>query len=173
MDGGRGAWLDDSVGAWFVIRTRTRHEQILSRDLHARGVAHFLPLIKVARTYAGRHAVVEAPLFAGHLFVRGSAEQAKSAVGNRRIAKVVHVSDQNQLDGELRNLHLALNVDTPLHPLPFLSQGVRVEVRGGPLRGLQGVIESTDQRERIILQVQVLGQAVSVEVDPTLVEVLK
>lgn len=173
MDGGRGAWLDDSVGAWFVIKTRSRHEKILSRDLRARGVAHFLPLIRVARSYAGRNALVESPLFAGHLFVRGGAEDAESAEGNRRIAEVVHVSDQDRLDGELRNLQLALNVDTPLNPFPFLSQGVRIEVRGGPLRGLQGVVESADRRDRIILAVQVLGQAVSVEVDPSLVEVLE
>jgi transcription antitermination factor NusG len=51
-----------------------------------------------------------------------------------------------------------------------LKKGVRVEVRSGPFRGLQGVIEGRASANRLILQVDLLGRAVSLEIDPTLLD---
>ncbi len=62
--------------------------------------------------------------------------------------------------------------DAPLSPFPYLRVGVRVEVRAGPFRGLKGVIEDVDHRDRIIFQVQTLGQAVSMEIDGSLLDVI-
>jgi hypothetical protein len=45
-----------------------------------------------------------------------------------------------------------------------------VEVRSGPLRGVQGLIETRLGVSRLILQVQMLGQAVVLEVDGALLE---
>jgi hypothetical protein len=43
-------------------------------------------------------------------------------------------------------------------------------VRSGPLRGLQGIIEHRGRVNRLILQVEMLGQAVSLEVEASLLD---
>jgi len=55
---------------------------------------------------------------------------------------------------------------------PFLRVGVRVEVRSGPLRGLQGLIEDRTRRNRLVLQVNMLGKAASLEIDGALLDPL-
>lgn len=173
MDGSFGGWPHEAAGSWFVIRTRSRQEKILAQDLRARGVAHFLPLITTTKFYGGRKAKVETPLFSGYLFLCGTLDEAYAADRTNRVAQIINVPNQRRLEAELRCVHIALAADAPLSPFPYLRVGVRVEVRAGPFRGLQGEIEDVTCRDRIIFQVQALGQAVSMEIDGSLLDVIE
>jgi transcription termination/antitermination protein NusG len=159
-------------GDWYVLRTRARQEKILASDLRARNVGYFLPLLRVERVYGNRRIEVEIPMFAGYLFLRGTVDDAYFADRTGRVAQIITVADQRRLDWELTNLAQVLGVETKLDPYPYLKKGVRVEVRSGPLRGLQGLVEDRARRHRLILQVDALGQAVSVELDAAVVDVI-
>ncbi|NJL30333.1 MAG: hypothetical protein HC898_01145 [Phycisphaerales bacterium] len=76
------------------------------------------------------------------------------------------------MEWEIRNLYFALSHKAALDPHPYLQVGVRVEVRAGPLKGLQGLIESRTRPDRLILQVNMLGRAMGIEVDASLLEVV-
>ncbi|MEX2386973.1 MAG: hypothetical protein WD534_03765, partial [Phycisphaeraceae bacterium] len=91
----------------------------------------------------------------------------------RRLAQIIRVADQAQIDWELSNIRLAMEQKAPVEPFPYLKKGVRAEVRAGPMRGLQGVIADRTRRDRLVLQVDMLGQAVSVEVDGSLLDPLE
>ena len=158
------------LGSWHVLHTKSRQEKVVAADLAAMGIAYYLPLVRQVRYYGRRKARVAMPLFPGYVFLRGSLEQVYAADRTRRIANIISVNAQDQLDWELKNLHLALTKDAELTPFPFLKKGVRVEVRSGPFRGLQGVIEGRASANRLILQVDLLGRAVSLEIDPTLLD---
>lgn len=160
-------------GDWFVLRTRSRQEKILADALRARGIGYFLPLVRVSRMYCGRNLLVELPVFPGYLFLRGSLEDAYFADRTRRLAQIIHVSDQGRITWELSNLAQVLATRQTLDPYPYLKKGVRVEVRSGPLRGLQGIVEDRARRDRLVLQVEALGQAVSVEIDAAIVDVFE
>ena len=73
---------------------------------------------------------------------------------------------------ELTNLRLALEAGDRIDPYPFLKKGVRVEVTSGPLRGLEGLVEERCGVHRLILQIEMLGQAVSLEIDASQLEVV-
>lgn len=49
--------------------------------------------------------------------------------------------------------------------MPFLERGRRVRVTAGPLRGLEGMVQRVKGRTRIVLNVDMIRQAVSIEVD--------
>jgi transcription antitermination factor NusG len=165
-------WSEPEVGSWFVLRTRSRQEKVISRDLDARGVVNYLPLVTCTKFYGGRKARVQVPLFPGYVFLRGSLDDAYTADRTNRVAQILHVKDQHRLDWELHNIHIALDSEASLDPFPYLRAGVRVEVRSGPFRGLQGIIEDRTRRDRLILQVETLGQAVSIEIDGSLLDVI-
>ncbi len=160
----------EAAGEWFVLHCKSRQEKALADDLAARGVPHYLPLLRQVRYYGQRKAVVDMPLFPGYVFLRGGKEQAYLADRTRRVANIIPVADQRQMDWELGNLYLALAKQAPLVEFPYLRQGVRVEVRSGPFRGLQGVVQDRLARQRILLQVDMLGRAVGLEIDGALVE---
>jgi transcription antitermination factor NusG len=158
-------------GTWFVLHTRSRQEKILSRELAARGVHHYLPLLRQVRYYNGRKAVVEEPLFPSYVFLLGTAEQAFEADRTKRVANIIRVADQSQIDWELRNLQMATEGTIPLDPYPSLTKGRRVEVRSGPFQGLQGIVEDRD-RDRLVLLVNVLGRGVSLDLHGAQVDLL-
>ena len=158
--------------SWFVVHTKSRQEKALAKELAAIRVDHYLPLARHARLHGGRKAVVEEPLFPGYVFLLGTTDQAYQADRTRRVANIIRVPDQQQFQWELGNIRLALERSATLDPYPRLVKGRRVEVTSGPFRGLQGVIEERGRDARLILQVNVLGRAVSLEIDGSQVEPL-
>lgn len=149
---------------WFVLRTRSRQEKALSTELEARGFECFLPLARHVRYHGGRRTVVMAPLIGGYVFLKGTLDEAYEADRSRRTAQLIRVADQAKLAWELSQLREAVDRGLALEPHPHLEKGTRVEVRSGPLRGIQGVVD--DRRGcRLVLQVTALGQAVSLEID--------
>ena len=166
------AWPDMSLGAWFVLRTKARQEKVLAHDLANRGISNFLPLITCTKFYGGRRARVELPLFPGYVFLHGDVDQAYEADRTRRVAQIIRVNDQHRMNDELRNIHIALGAHATLDPYPYLRAGVRVEVREGPFRGLQGIVEDRTRLDRLILLVDTLGQAVSLEIDGSLLDLV-
>ena len=164
------AQRDGRVGEWFVLHVKSRQEKALARDLQAIGICHYLPLIAQTKYYGVRKFHVKKPLFAGYLFLRGAPADAYRAHNTRRVARILSVANQPQLEWELRNLHLALSKSATLEMYPFLRRGVRVQVRSGPFRGLQGVIDKIGGRDRLILQMQMLGKASSLEIDGALLD---
>jgi transcription termination/antitermination protein NusG len=161
------------AGQWFVLHTKSRQEKAVAELLGTLRIACFLPLQGHVRFYGKRKKQVSLPLFPGYVFLRGEVEQAYTADRSKRIAGIITVADQDRLTWELRNLQFALTAQAPLDPYPYLRAGIRAEVRAGPLKGLQGLIESRTRRDRLLLQVDLLGRAVSVEVDGSLLEPLE
>jgi transcription antitermination factor NusG len=154
------------AGRWFVLHTRSRQEKIVAADLAALGIGFFFPAVHQPRMYGRRKTAVLLPMFPGYLFLRGDTDQVYQADRTRRIASVIPVPDQRRLDWELRNIHFAMTRGLTLGAAPFLEEGTAVEVVAGPLKGLQGVIEKQARPDRLVLQVQMLGRGMSVEVDP-------
>jgi transcription antitermination factor NusG len=159
-------------GQWFVLHTRSRQEKALAQDLDSLEVLSYLPLIRQVRYYGRRKFQVEEPLFPGYVFVCGSLEQAYLADRTKRVANIIQVADQARLTWELKNLSRALTQNAPLDPYPFLKIGTRVEVKSGPFRGLQGLVENRLGCDRLILEVDMLGRAVSLEMHGAILEPL-
>jgi transcriptional antiterminator RfaH len=156
--------------SWHVLQTLPRQEKALARDLAAMSVGHYLPLRIQVRSYGRRKVTTKLPLFPGYLFLRGSLDDAYSADRTGRVARIIRVNDQRQLQWELANLRRVQEVQLPLDPYPYLRKGIRVQVTSGYLKGLQGMIEDKPRPDRLILQVDMLGQAVSLEIDGALLE---
>jgi transcription antitermination factor NusG len=167
IDGDRASAPERS---WFVLHTKSRQEKILANELAARRVSHYLPLVKRHRLYGNRKAVVEEPLFPGYIFLFGTPDHAYEADRTKRVANIIRVNNQRKLEWELHNIKLALSKDAPLDPYPHLVKGRHVEVRSGPFQGLQGIIENRAKDSRLILQVDVLGRAVTLEISGAMVE---
>jgi transcription antitermination factor NusG len=155
---------EQATAVWTVLQVRSRQEKALSGNLSSMGINHFLPLIKLVQMYGGRKVTVELPLFPGYMFLSGSMDEVYAADRTRRVSKIIPVFDQTQLNWELTNLRLALESGDSLDPYPFLKKGVRVEVTSGPLRGLEGMVEERCGAHRLVLQIDMLGQAVSLEI---------
>jgi transcription antitermination factor NusG len=158
----------DAYSRWCVLHVLSRHEKVLARLLRARGLSFFLPLGTTV-TYHGRRKVrVEGPLFPGYLFLWGTLDEAYEADRTGHLAAIILVDDQDRLEWELQNLYRALARGAKLKAHPAIPEGTKVVVRAGPMKGIEGVVRKTHGGDRLILQVGMLGTAVSLDVDASL-----
>jgi len=162
--------VSDNGTRWYVVQTRSRQEKALARTLTASGIAHYLPLAKRPRYRRGRKLYIEEPLLASYLFLHGPLEATYIANATKRVANIINVADQDRLVGELRQIRTALNNGADLSPYRYLTVGRRVRVSAGPFRGIEGLIEDLAKHDRLVLQIEALGRATSLEIDAGLLE---
>ncbi len=55
---------------WYAVRTRSRHEKLVARQLEKQGIQAFLPVVTKINQWSDRRKQVEEPLFSGYAFVR-------------------------------------------------------------------------------------------------------
>ncbi len=162
--------VSDKDTCWYVLQTRSRQEKVLARTLTASGIAHYLPLTKRPRYRRGRKLFVEEPLFPSYLFLNGCLEATYVATATKRVANVITVPDQECFAGELRQIRYALENGAELSPYRSLTVVTRVRVSAGPFRGIEGLIEVSAKADRLVLQIDALGRATSLEIDAGLLD---
>lgn len=91
-------------------------------------------------------------------------------MSTRRVVQMVDVADQARLDHELAQIRRALEIGAGLDPYPYLKEGKMARVRSGPFAGIEGLIESKGRDDRLVLRIEALAQAVSLEIDVGLIE---
>jgi transcriptional antiterminator RfaH len=165
-DAGAGVALE--VAPWRVAHTKSRQEKAVAEHLTARGIAHFLPLVRKVRYHGRRKFVSMLPLFPGYVFLRGDVETGFLAERTGRVVRVLEVTDQEALQSDLASLRLALERNAGLEPTRYPEAGTWVEVIAGPFRGVRGIVERGVQEDRLVLGVRILGRAAELEIDRSL-----
>jgi transcriptional antiterminator NusG len=160
------------AGRWWVAHTRSRHEKVLAETLRRFDIPYYLPLCPRATRSprSGRVSRSLVPLFPGYLFFVADDEQRHRALTTNHIAQTIAVTDQTALLHQLRQIDLAIRNGETLARSGRLAAGDRVRVVAGPLMGLEGIVARWKSRVRVVLNVEILGQAASVEVDSDLLE---
>lgn len=153
---------------WHVLHVKSRQEMVLADLLSGMRKDVFLPVLPRVTYHGRRKARADSPLFPGYLFLWGTLDDAYEADRTGRVAQLIPVFDQDRLEWELENVHRALGAGVPLDPSPALKESVRVLVRAGPFKGLEGVVSAKGREDRLLLQVDMLGQAVALEIDGSL-----
>ena len=158
-----------SAPSWFALYTRSRFEKKLMAELNDRSIDVFLPMREVLSRWKDRKKKVWFPLFPGYIFVRhvdtpANRYQVLSIPGAVHfigfLGQAIPIPD-DQIEGVRRFLESDLSVD----PYPYVKIGRRVEVIAGPLKGIQGKLVQKKGRFRFVLEVDLIRQAVAVEID--------
>ena len=164
--------IHDFTGLWRVAHTKSRNEKALAQDLIRKQISYFLPMTWKIQHKSGRKMRSLLPLFSGYLFFCGGENERLEALRTNRIANIIEVKDQQKLLEELSKIEHALRKGAPLEPHSYVKTGQRCRVTAGPLMGLEGIVLKTRALARLILQVDILGQAASIEIDTDTIEII-
>ena len=153
--------------AWYAVWTRSRHEQVVREQLERKGLEAFLPTITRWSHWKDRKKQVDWPLFPGYCFVRFNGAERLP------VLKCVGVVNIVSFDGdivpipeqEIASIRRLVESDLQFDPCPLIREGMMVEVTHGPLKGVVGRLVRKGAHARLVLSVELIGQAVSVEVD--------
>jgi len=163
--------IRDFTGLWWVAHTKSRNEKALAQDLISKDISYFLPMSWKARRRKQRTIRSLLPLFSGYLFFCGNENQRVELLRTNRVANIIEVKDQQRLLDELSQIEQALQTGAPLTPHKYIKAGQHCRVIAGPLADLEGIVIRTQKTARLVLQIDMLGQAASLEVDIDMIEI--
>ena len=155
------------VGRWFAIWTRSRHEQAVREQLRRKQLEAFLPTITRWSRWKDRRKRIDWPLFPGYCFARFDPRERLPVLTCAGVVNIVSFEGEPAPipDHEIESIRLLVESDLAYDPCPLIHEGTMVEVVHGPLRGVVGRLVRKSERARLVLSVDLIGQAVSVEVD--------
>jgi transcriptional antiterminator NusG len=161
--------LDSSASTqWYAVWTRSRHEQVVREQLQRKRFEVFLPTISRWSRWKDRKKKIDWPLFPGYCFVRFDAADTLPVLKCTGVVNIVSFEGKPAPipDYELESIRLLVDSELQYDPCPLVHEGMIVEVVHGPLRGVKGRLMRKDKsRSRLVLSVDLIGQAVSVEID--------
>lgn len=159
---------------WYAIRTRSRHEKMVSQQLEQQGIETFLPLVKRIHKWSDRMKEVEMPLFTGYNFVRvvlSSSERLRVLQAHGVAGFVgIHGAGTAIPDSQIHDIQTLLASKVPFEEHPFLKVGQRVRIRGGCLDGVEGVLAAHNGDQSLMISVEPIQRSLSIRVQGYTVE---
>ncbi len=161
---------------WYVLHTKSRHENVVNEGLLRKSMEVYLPEITVPSKRRDRKATIRVPLFPGYVFVKTDLHPNT----HLEIVKVVGAvrfigNKQGPLpvaDETVDSLKIMVTSDHPLTTGHNLKKGDKVMVIHGPLAGLIGTFVRYGGKGRLLVSVEALGQYAGVEVSEDDIEIM-
>ena len=159
--------MTQTASEWFAIWTRSRHEKFVRDQLAERSVEVFLPTITKWSRWKDRKKKVDWPLFPGYCFARFDIADRLPILKCDGVVSIVGTDGRPTPipPYEIDSIRQLLTSELSFDPCPMIKEGALAEVKSGPLRGVVGRLVRKGAHARLVLSVDLIGQAVSVEVD--------
>jgi len=157
-----------AASPWAVVNTQPHRERIALENLVRQEFKAYCPLVRRRVRHARRVHDVLRPLFPGYLFVRLNPQTQRwrpimSTFGVRMLVRfgeqLAFIEDDfiqelksREIDGEI------------VHAAKSCMVGQRVQVAVGPFDGLVGTIIEMDDKDRLVVLMNLLNRTVKVQV---------
>ncbi len=152
---------------WFALYTKPRHEKKVFLALQERQYETYLPLEMRRRQWKDRVKMVEFPLLPGYLFIRFDYRDRFEILPLPGIVRIISFRGEPAPipDWQIETLKIIIAGGGKPEPEPWQQIGQPVSVIDGPFSGASGVIIEKRQASRLVVQIDGLRQALSVEIN--------
>jgi transcription antitermination factor NusG len=155
---------------WQVLHVRPRCEKKTAEFCRIQKLDFYLPLRSETKIYQRRKVTVEKPVFPGYVFSSFDRDGRLALLKTNHIVRVLTPGSEDELIGQLEQVKKALSVDATLSTVTALKKGSRVRITAGPFMGVEGMVTGLKSVNLVRLNVDIIGQAVVVEVDRAMLE---
>jgi transcriptional antiterminator RfaH len=154
---------------WYAINTKPRQERISELNLKRLGIETFSPELRQIKLIRRKRRAVISPLFPGYLFARFVPDLHFRAVnfacGVQRVVtfgKIPAAVDEEMID----SIKSRFQEGYVILPRTSFTPGQSVQIRGGPLQGLEAIFErEMPDQQRVVLLLQTLSYRARVVMD--------
>ena len=160
---------------WYALYLRSRYEQKVHTQLLRKGVEAFLPLAEEVHVWSDRKKKVKAPLFPGYIFVKTDLSNRLSIVQADGVVRFVSIRGHPSPipDNQIEWIRVVTGHPEQVRREAYLSLGKRVRVVAGPFKGIEGLIVEVKGSTRVVIALEAIAQAISVDVAPEFVEAIE
>ncbi len=152
---------------WYAIYTRSRYEKKVSMELDERGLEHFLPIVPQLRYWKDRKKIVNMPIFPGYVFVNIKLSEKIRVLQANGVVRFIEFNGAPSPipDAQIEDVRQLLKYPERVEAASYFNSGDLVEITAGPFSGVKGKIIHSRGKQRLLVGIEIIQQAVSVEID--------
>ena len=161
---------------WYAVYVRSRHEKKVCHLFEEKGLESSLPLIKTTRQWSDRKKKVEVPLFRGYVFIRIDIRKDKfNILKTDGVVKFIGIGKNPSRipDEQIHWMYMIVEKSDTVKNEKEIPVGQKVRVTAGPFKGVEGVVIRTGNQSRLVIVIESIMHAVSVEISPNYLENIK
>ena len=160
---------------WIVVRSKPRSEKIAYAQLKEKGIEAYLPLLKERRKWSDRKKWVEFPLFSSYLFAKIEIKKSIFVLQTNGVSSLVKFGEVIAIvqDEVVNAIKLAIDGGYQLTPAEYFIAGNAVEVIEGPMRGVKGIVAQLKGKDRLVIKIDAIQQALSIDIDTRFIKNIK
>lgn len=167
--------------AWYVLHTKSKFENVVYQGLLKKNKVVFLPTVRRRSRRLDRRLFLQQPLFPGYLFVKTAVTPAErldilktvgvvNLIGNREVPIPVEPEI-------IESLRIIVRANQEVETVACLRRGEAVRVMAGPFAGVIGNFIQYQGAQRVLVNIDAMGRAVSInvaveDVEPLSVKIL-
>ena len=156
---------------WYAVHTKSRHEKLVHNLVSHNNIEAYLPIKKLLRKWSDRKKIIEFPLFTGYLFVNMPLIDKNKVLHTKGVVRILGNQGPDIIPEEqIQSLKLFEQHEVEVDPYLHLQPGSLIKVAKGPLKGCTGVLIKKKNKYRLVVNLMVLQQSASVEIDASDIE---
>ena len=157
---------------WYLVHTKPRQEACALQNLNHQGYDCYLPLLSSEKILRSQIIKASEPLFPRYLFIRlDTGHTAKSWTpirSTRGVSKLVSFGNQPaRVADELVESIRARESSGGINEKRLFKPGEPIRVVGGPFAGVEGIFQSLDGTQRVMILIELMSKPVKMAVSPT------
>jgi transcription antitermination factor NusG len=160
---------------WYAVYCRSKAEKKAALELKLKGIDHYLPLVKRLKQWSDRKKWVEEPLFRSYIFVQILQKEYYEVLKNPHLVRYVTFEGKAvpipEKQIEAIKLYLGETEPVSIDEIELLK-GQKIEIIEGELIGLRGELIDVKGKQRVKVQIEVVGKSVVVHVPKSKLRVL-
>jgi len=148
---------------WYALYVKSRTEKKVAIELEGIDIDFYLPLEKKLKQWSDRKKWVEEPLFRSYIFVHITPKEYYKVLQARGAVKYISFEGKavpvppQQIDAI--KIYLA-EIDPIQNEDVIWEEGKEVEVMAGNLIGLKGILIKAKGKNRVKVEIEVVGSAI-------------
>ena len=152
---------------WIAVRSKPRAEKVAFEQLVKKSIETYLPLVKKRRKWSDRKKWVELPLFSSYLFAKIELKESIYVLQTHGVSTIVRFNGNIAVIGNevIDAIRMALEGGYELEPTEYFTVGDDVEAIEGPMKGAQGIVSRLKGKDRLIIKIDALQQAIAIHID--------
>lgn len=164
-----------NVSHWYAFYVQVRHEKKVDERLLKKGIDVFTPMVSRLKQWSDRKKMVQEPLIRGYVFCRIPLENRMAVLETPGVLNILKFAGKWAPipEVQIESLRIMLEHPETLQPENYVKVGEYVRVITGPFTGATGIVQRTPGADRLVLRLDNIQLAFSVEVNRNDIKVLK
>jgi len=155
---------------WKVLFVKPKTEKKVAEYCELYRIPFYLPMREKDRVYQRRKVVTHLPVFPGYVFAQFSDSQRLQLLQTNLLVRVLVPARPRLMLRDLVMVRRALHADPALMPTKPLQKGRMVRIVSGPFMGIEGRVARMAGTMRVVINVELIGQAIAVNATTDQVE---